>query len=762
MIPKPSPNIVVLLVASWCIGLGGCEDGKPGYLSTQECVLSYQGVVNFDPALERVIKKTLGEMGIDRPGNIYIEDVRSIGTLDARKLPSNRNPKITSLDNIGCLCNLSRLILPEHQITNIGHVQFLDRLEVLDLSNNDIIYIEALADLSQLKEIYLSNNNIDKITPLAKLDELETLDISFNNVNDIESLSGLTGLRHLNLTFNNIQTFGVLNQLVGLKSLRLSNTSFHDLSVIGDLVDLEVLDLSYNNCEDKSLCSGGTSLDLSQFTRTSLRSLRWLDLSNNQIGANREKDVLAGLSVLKRLKWLDLSSNGLTKVDYLDNLSQVTWLDLSDNLISDINALDDFFQPVLVTDTRTPQTTQKSLNLADNCIRDFSPLRRMTILQRLDISNNPIARPFDLSIEDGGEERFTELSELNLSNLHAGPRMRCANVHTVPVEDARASGDSINLDSIDRLPNLKKLNLSHNQLVGIEPLGGLTKLEELDLRENFISDISYLSTLTNLRKLLLSDNRITRTDVLNNMNNLMDVGMARNNLENLQLARSRELVKLDLSEVDLSGIALWENTLSQLSKLRLLKLSNTHIEDVDELCDLKQLRILHLDQNEIEDIDAMSCFEELIMLDLAENPIDNMENAEEVLAELTELVLIDISCNDYARISVSGSLQQIWGDIVTYFGWEYIISAFEDLITNHEQIKGISVEITEDSTVILAHDYLIVTTDGDSQMIPLLFDKENLVKHDCDGDGIPDYEPDENNSNIGPEGPAVSLRSQIH
>jgi len=65
-----------------------------------------------------------------------------------------------------------------------------------------------------------------------------------------------------------------------------------------------------------------------------------------------------------------------------------------------------------------------------------------------------------------------------------------------------------NLDGIERLVNLRELDLYGNQIVDIAPLSGLTNLTDLILTRNQISDISPLSTLPNLTALQLRNNQI--------------------------------------------------------------------------------------------------------------------------------------------------------------------------------------------------------------------------------------------------------------
>ncbi len=136
-------------------------------------------------------------------------------------------------------------------------------------------------------------------------------------------------------------------------------------------------------------------------------------------------------------------------------LSRLTSLELTDDNrpISDLTGL----EHVLNLETLTIQNQQT--------ITDFSPLRTLTQLHTLEISNSGFS---DISILSA----LTKLQHLTLSD----------NV----IQDVSA---------LSGLSNLLTLDLRNNQITDISPLADLTNLEKLWINGNPVSDISSLLTL---------------------------------------------------------------------------------------------------------------------------------------------------------------------------------------------------------------------------------------------------------------------------
>ena len=164
-------------------------------------------------------------------------------------------------------------------------------------------------------------------------------------------------------------------------------------------------------------------------------------------------------------------------------------------------------------------------------------------------------------------------------------------------------GEIYNINALNELTNLTKLESRFSQISDISALSGLTNLEYLDLSVNQITDISALSGLTNLKYLRLSDNQIIDISALRNLSNL----------KNLELGKG----ELGGNRNQISDIS----ALSGLTNLEYLDLSSNQIKDISALSGLTNLKALQLDDNQITDISALSGLTNLRVLNVRLNSI---------------------------------------------------------------------------------------------------------------------------------------------
>ncbi len=99
-----------------------------------------------------------------------------------------------------------------------------------------------------------------------------------------------------------------------------------------------------------------------------------------------------------------------------------------------------------------------------------------------------------------------------------------------------------NIEGMEYMVNLEKIDFWRNNIEDLTPLRNLTKLKYLELGDNSISDISALSSLTNLETLSLHRNDIRDVTPLRNLTKLSDLNLSFNNnlsdlspLDNLKL-----------------------------------------------------------------------------------------------------------------------------------------------------------------------------------------------------------------------------------
>ena len=211
------------------------------------------------------------------------------------------------------------------------------------------------------------------------------------------------------------------------------------------------------------------------------------------------------------------------------------------------------------------------------------------------------------SITIAGEEYSTDLTELDLSSRY--------------LTDA-------DIEPLQYMVNLTRLDLRQNQLTDLTPLSGLTRLKSLELRGNNLSDLSPLANLTELEEL-----RLGGSDSGVNNPNIQDLtplsGLKK--LETLVIpgnSQIRDLTPISgltgLREFSMSGDSSAGayliddlSPLSGLTNLEHLSVTISGVDSLEPLQDLKKLTYLHINgEGTYKDFSALSGLTELQTLRL--------------------------------------------------------------------------------------------------------------------------------------------------
>ena len=207
-------------------------------------------------------------------------------------------------------------------------------------------------------------------------------------------------------------------------------------------------------------------------------------------------------------------------------------------------------------------------------------------------------------------------------------------------------------ESILKLPWLKELNLSENEISDISVLKDLQQLIHLDLSENEISDISVLKDLKQLTFLNLYDNQISDISAFADLNKLASLELSNIPSFDFSLIKDlKQLTSLTLWECDISDISV----LKDLKQLSSLGLGLNQISDISILKDLKQLTLLDLTANQIRDISILKDLKQLTSINLTNNQISDIS----FLKDLKQLTSLNISVNQINDISYLKDLKQL-------------------------------------------------------------------------------------------------------
>jgi internalin A len=316
----------------------------------------------IDTRIEQFSKLTHLVLDVNRISTI--ENVASLTNLSTLNLSSNEIPEIKGLDGMG---NLSTLHLGNNQLSEIKGLDGLENLSVLDLGNNQISKIKGLDGMANLTELDLSSNKLSEIKGLDGLGNLSMIDLGDNLLSEIQGLDSLGNLSELSLWSNQLLEIKGLDALENLSVLDLGNNQISKIKGLDALCNLSKLDLWINQItEIKGLDALGT--------------LSELNLANNQISE------IKGLEALGNLSLLDLGNNQISEIKGLDALGNLTELDLRYNQISELKGLEAL-------------GNLSKLNLVNNQLSEIKGLDGLGNLSRLYLQSNKIQKLGEFSLD---------------------------------------------------------------------------------------------------------------------------------------------------------------------------------------------------------------------------------------------------------------------------------------------------------------------------------------------------------------------------
>ena len=237
-------------------------------------------------------------------------------TLQTLDLSGTTLPTST-LDAIGTLPELKKLVLQSCAVTAINPLVGLSNLEYLDLTNNSVTDLTAITALEHLKDLYLTNNPVKSITYLNSCLELERLHIENCGVSRLSSLAGNTSLQELYASNNEISDISVLSDCVSLSVLDISDNQVKDVSVIANLPELTYFLASHNQIES-----------LPAFDTATCKLVR-INVNNNQL------TDLSPLKGLPALNYIFADYNHISDISGLEDCPLLTQLNLFDNPVNE-------------------------------------------------------------------------------------------------------------------------------------------------------------------------------------------------------------------------------------------------------------------------------------------------------------------------------------------------------------------------------------------------------------------------------------------
>ena len=610
---------------------------KAGGDGLQEMVLKTDNIFSIDPnAFKNLMNLEVLILSGNKIGTLHKDTFVNTTSLSTVTLDGNLFTKIPA-DSL-CLANeLSSLNLASNNPSSAKMDKCFSELlnlATLDLSNNPIRKIKPW-DFEALKNISLTNLNLVdlKLTTLSKevLENfpcLENHNLAKNNFKFVpaDMFQYNSGLLGLTFEVNNLVTVpnSAMIHLRSLRNLELGHNKIKHIDLGSEFLhmpNLTSLTFSGNpitrlyNDSFSHLTNSGIfrllflkgcnihTIEADAFLP--LKYLQTLELDRTQLDAHALEHAFFGLRNANNLESLNLDRTYLVQLNnntfqYLAN-SAVTYLRARSTKITTIQAGTFRFFNKLET-----------LDLAENRINSIQPraFENLHSLVRLDLTKNrlpyiPYANTSHLKVVKililkGNDIRghltedlfqgYTQLEELSL----VGNGIR-----------------SIGSNAFRQLPNLKRLDISHNTMRSRAftkySFAGLKSIQTLNLASIAIIqfDSATFKFIPSLQVLDMSGNRKIEIlggidNMVHPLRNLTKLKMTSVGLEKIPESTFWNLTELKVIDLSKNAITKWYPDLfKDQEKLQQLILANNKITTIDEksLENLKYLRELDISNN---------------------------------------------------------------------------------------------------------------------------------------------------------------------
>lgn len=492
---------------------------------------------------------------------------------------------------------------------------------------------------------------IISLEPLSELSDLTWLDISGTSIDDISPVRNLNKLKVLKANSTLIDDISALKYNITLEELEVSNTTVEDLSVLASLRNLVRLNLS----------------------NTQVSRILHLKNCPNLIALNLGGSRIASISALQdlgNLKILDISNTSVRDLGPLSNMKELQSLNISGTSVNNLQALGDM-------------ENLRELYCSNTSISDLTPLKGNRRLIRIYCDHSGIhdaeasaflqTNPYTLVIYDT-EALKTWWHELPIywkavfsKQIKVDSEPTTEQLHEIiNMQELDISGNTYmqNLIPVNRLTNLRSLNISNTEINSLQPVQGLLNLESLNMSHTYISDLKPLHEMSSLKYLNIMNTPVNDLSPLVNDNNLEIIdadSTAIGRSQVMVLKESQRQVTVVYQTADLQA---WWNDLDPVWQSIFRKAIATQSEtpnpiELQRIMDLRELEItpefpiisiepitnlmwlerFTINNQGVSNLDPLSDKEFLLELNAQNNPIGSLTPIEN--STLLELLNIE-------------------------------------------------------------------------------------------------------------------------
>ena len=297
---------------------------------------------------------------------------------------------------------------------------------------------------------------------------------------------------------------------------------------------------------------------------------------------------LSQISSLTKLEQLSLCYTGITSLNGIENFPNLNKLDVANTALTDISALE-----------KVPGLTYLSMNSLNVEIpeededhdhdHDHETSGDTSADTSADTSSDASS---DTSSEEEKEETPEEEEEREESK-------------ETEVEYNTTGLTNEDLTVLSKLPNLKYLDISNNNVTSLSALSSLKNIKYLSIATNPVESLAGVEGLTEMKLLHALDCSLTDISAVKGFSKLESVYLSGNSITDISaLSSATEVTYLDASDNKITDMS----AVTGMTKLITLALSDNNITAIPDLKGLDRRGSLDLSDNALEDASGLASF----------------------------------------------------------------------------------------------------------------------------------------------------------
>ncbi|CAL6101370.1 Leucine_Rich repeats-containing protein [Hexamita inflata] len=375
---------------------------------------------------------------------------------------------------------IASLSIVNSKLTNLNGLELLTQLQKIQLINNPITSFKSILGLSKVNSLTINSAKLTDFSGLNQMKQLVELDLGSNQIQEIDQIAEqLKGLANLKRFSVQNNNIHRVNALRGLQQLTYLNVSLNKIIFSEPLNQLKV-ELQIDN----NLVTDNITLKNQQQPQLNhFKAFLGPNSSNDQISELSEHSQKNNYSLIMNQKYKNQVQNQTLTVQNDGNLTDF-------GFTSDLNVIN--LSLLNCQNVKMPSNV-KYFKTVNGQFTDYPEVKVKVPAQIVSLTvNNCGINNLD------GIEAIKQLQKLELiNNLFNSIKPICLLVN---VTQLTINGSKItNIEGIETMKQLQSLDLRDNSILSIEPLKQLVNLKQVSLDNNFIKNLEYITTLPNYK-----------------------------------------------------------------------------------------------------------------------------------------------------------------------------------------------------------------------------------------------------------------------